>query len=94
MTPVDNRAEGPACWWPRPRRVPFTYAVVTSVVLISFFLHTHADAINDVVAWSSTNVHNLIRHPITATIASAFVVPDRLFPDLLIVAVTFALLER
>ncbi len=94
MTRVDDRTEGPG--WSRlgPQGVPFTYAVVISLVLVSVFLHTHADSINDVVAWSSTNVHNLIRHPITATLASAFVVPDGLFPDLLIVAVTFALLER
>ena len=43
--------------------------VVIVLVLVSLFLRTHADAVDDVVAWASTNVHNLMRHPITATVA-------------------------
>jgi hypothetical protein len=79
---------------PTPRATPLTYVTVGLLLLTSVMLHTHPDAIDGVVGWASTNVQNLTHHPIAATVASAFVVPSGLFPDLLIVAVSFAVLER
>ncbi|MDP9092165.1 MAG: hypothetical protein M3N95_04285 [Actinomycetota bacterium] len=43
--------------------------------------------------WASTNLVNLHRHPLTALFASAFVSPDVLGTDLLILAVAGILLE-
>jgi hypothetical protein len=47
-----------------------------------------------VVAWASTNLHNLAHHPVAAMLVSAFVVPGTLFPNVVIVAVSFTVLER
>jgi hypothetical protein len=43
--------------------------------------------------WASTNLVNLHRHPLTALVASAFVSPDVLGTDLLILAVAGFVLE-
>jgi hypothetical protein len=54
----------------------------------------HPADIGSVVAWASTNLHNLARHPVAAMLVSTFVVPGGLLPALLIVAVSFTVLER
>jgi len=52
-----------------------------------------ADA-DAVAAWASTNLDNLAHHPVAAMLTSTFVVTGGLLPDLLLVAVGFAILER
>jgi hypothetical protein len=47
-----------------------------------------------IVAWTSTNVQNLTTHPVASLLASAFVVPEGLLPELLLVALGFTILER
>jgi hypothetical protein len=79
---------------PSPRTTPFTYVMVGLLLLTSLLLRTHPNDIDGVVGWASTNIQNLTDHPMAATVASAFVVPSGLFPDLLIVAVAFAVVER
>jgi hypothetical protein len=46
------------------------------------------------VAWASTNLHNLAHHPVAAMLVSMFVVTGNLLPELLVVAICFAVLER
>jgi hypothetical protein len=68
--------------------------MVTLLVLAAVWLRTHPAQVDRVAAWASTNVHNLAHHPIAALVASAFVVRDGLLPQLILVAVGFAVLER
>jgi hypothetical protein len=79
---------------PGPRTAPFTYATVGLLLLTSALLHIYSADVDAVVGWASTNGHNLTHHPIAATLASAFVVPSGLLPELVIVAASFAVVER
>jgi hypothetical protein len=79
---------------PSPRTTPLATAMVTLLVLAGVWLHTHPADIDDVAAWASTNIHNLAHHPVAAMVASAFVVPRGLLPQLIVVALGFAVLER
>src|SRR5947209_6843953 len=69
-------------WWVAVRwpfwKVPLTSSVVLLVLLVSVALHTDPGDADDVVAWASTNVHNLAHHPVAALLLSAFVVPGGL----------------
>jgi hypothetical protein len=79
---------------PALRVTPFAYAIVGLLLLASAGLHAFPNDVDGIVGWASTNVANLTDHPIAATLASAFVVPSGLLPELLIVAVSFAVVER
>jgi len=80
---------------PSPRATPLATAMVLLLVTAGLALRLlFPDNIDDVVAWTSTNLHNLARHPVAAMLASAFVVPSGLVPELILVAVGFTLLER
>jgi hypothetical protein len=59
-----------------------TGSVVLLVLLTILARHTHPDDIADVVAWSSTNVHNFAHHPVAALLISAFVAPGNVLPQL------------
>jgi hypothetical protein len=78
---------------PSPRTTPVTYVVVGLLVLVSAVLHFRPDDVDTVVGWTSTNVANLTHHPIAAALLSAFVVPAGLFPDLIVVAIAFMVVE-
>lgn len=77
-----------------PAATPLATALVGLLLLASLLLHTHPADVDDVVAWASTNLHNLGHHPVAAMFGSAFVIPDGLLPELILVAVSVALLER
>lgn len=79
---------------PSPMATPLTTAMVLLLLLAALLLRTHPTDVSTVVAWASTNLHNLAHHPVAAMLASAFVVPGSLFPNVVIVAVSFAVLER
>lgn len=68
--------------------------MVVLAVLATVLLRTHPADLDDVVAWSSTNIHNLTRHPISALVTSAFVIPGSLLPELALVATGLLALER
>jgi hypothetical protein len=73
---------------------PLASAMVGILLLMGLVLHARPSDIGAAVNWASTNVHNLSQHPVAAMLASAFVVPGNLMPNLLIVAVSFAVTER
>lgn len=79
---------------PTPRTVPFAYATVGLLLLASAWLHVFPNDVAAIVGWTSTNVHNLAHHPVAATFASAFIVPNGLLPELLIVGLAFVVVER
>jgi hypothetical protein len=79
---------------PTPAATPLATAMVLILLLASLMLHLHPGDVSAVVAWTSTNLHNLAHHPAAAMLASAFVVTGNLIPQLAIVAVSFAVLER
>jgi hypothetical protein len=80
---------------PSPRATPLATAMVLLLLTAALALRlVFPDNIDDVVAWASTNLHNLARHPVAAMLASAFVVPSGLIPELVLVAAGFTLLER
>jgi len=79
---------------PSPKATPLATAVLSSLLVAALLLRTHPGDISTVVAWASTNVHNLAHHPVAAMLASTLVVPGSLLPELAIVAVSFAVLER
>jgi hypothetical protein len=68
--------------------------MVLLLLLAALMLHMYPDDVSAVVAWTSTNVHNLAEHPVAAMVSSTFVVPGNLMPTLAVVAVSFAVLER
>jgi hypothetical protein len=79
---------------PSPRTTPLAAAMVILLLLAAAWLHTHPGQIDQIAAWTSTNVHNLARHPIAALVTSTFVVPRGLSVLLIVVAPGFAILER
>ena len=79
---------------PSPRATPLTTSVVLTLVAVGLLLNTHPADVDAVVGWASTNVSNLGRHPVAALLASTFVVTGNLLPELAIVTVSFAVLER
>ncbi|MBV9822182.1 MAG: hypothetical protein JO144_08060 [Actinobacteria bacterium] len=106
LTPTGGRwlrrpPAGPLRTLPTPsgllrvaRSAPLTCTVVLLAVVATVLLRTHPADLDDVVAWSSTNLHNLTRHPISALVASAFVIPGGLLPELALVAAGLLALER
>lgn len=74
--------------------MPLATGLVLLLVGVSALLHTHPADVDDIVGWASTNLHNLGHHPVAAMFGSAFVIPDGLLPELILVAVSVALLER
>jgi hypothetical protein len=79
---------------PSPSATPLASAMVGLLLLAGLVLNAHPSDLEAVVDWTSTNVHNLSQHPVAAMLASTFVVPGNLMPNLLIVAVSFAVTER
>jgi hypothetical protein len=80
---------------PSPRATPLTLAMVVALVTASLTVRLgFPQDVDTIVAWTSTNVQNLASHPVAAMLASAFVVPTGLVPELLLVALGFTLLER
>jgi hypothetical protein len=79
---------------PSPRATPLTTSLVIGLLVSAVLLDTNPGDIAAVVAWASTNVHNLARHPVAAMIASAFVVPGLPSIQIAITAVACGALER
>lgn len=79
---------------PSPRSTPLTCAVVAAILFTAVVLRIGGDDVHDAVAWTSTNLHNLGHHPFAAMLGSVFVVPGPVLPQLLLVAVVFAVVER
>ncbi len=76
------------------RSAPLTSSVVLLVLIATLLLRTHPADLDDVVAWSSTNIHNLGRHPVSSLVASAFVIPGNVLPELALVTAGLVMLER
>jgi hypothetical protein len=77
-----------------PRVTPLTTGTVALLAGVAVVLRVWPEDVADIVAWTSTNVANLTTHPVAAMLTSAFVVPEGLLPELILVAVGFARLER
>ena len=86
--------KGATQWLPSAKATPLTTAVTLLLALTALLLRTHPGDLNSVVAWASTNVNNLEHHPVAAMLVSTFVVPGNVLPELVIVAASFAALER
>jgi hypothetical protein len=68
--------------------------MVVLLLTTTLLLRSHPGDVGTVVAWASTNLHNLAHHPVAALVVSMFVVTGTLLPELLVVAISFAVLER
>ena len=68
--------------------------MVVLLLTTALLLRTHPGDVGTVVTWASTNLHNLAHHPVAALLVSMFVVTGPLLPELLVVAISFAVLER
>jgi hypothetical protein len=79
---------------PWPTVTPLATAMVVLLLTTALLLRTHPGDVGTVVAWASTNLHNLAHHPVAALLVSMFVVTGPLLPELLVVAISFAVLER
>jgi rhomboid family protein len=79
---------------PWPTVTPLASAMVVLLLTTTLLLRTHPGDVGTVVAWASTNLHNLAHHPVAALVVSMFVVTGALLPELLVVAISFAVLER
>ena len=79
---------------PWPTVTPLATAMVVLLLTTTLLLRTHPGDVGTVVAWASTNLHNLAHHPVAALVVSMFVVTGTLLPELLVVAISFAVLER
>ena len=79
---------------PSPTATPLATGMVLVLLLATLTLRLRPDEADAVVAWASTNLHNLAHHPVAAMLTSTFVMTGGLLPDLLLVAVGFAILER
>ena len=79
---------------PWPTVTPLATAMVVLLLTTTLLLRSHPGDVGTVVAWASTNLHNLAHHPVAALVVSMFVVTGALLPELLVVAISFAVLER
>ena len=79
---------------PWPTVTPLATAMVVLLLTTALLLRTHPGDVGTVVTWASTNLHNLAHHPVAALLVSMFVVTGPLLPELLVVAISFAVLER
>jgi hypothetical protein len=79
---------------PWPTVTPLATAMVVLLLTTTLLLRSHPGDVGTVVAWASTNLHNLAHHPVAALVVSMFVVTGTLLPELLVVAISFAVLER
>jgi len=79
---------------PWPTVTPLATAMVVLLLTTALLLRTHPGDVGSVVAWASTNLYNLAHHPVAALLVSMFVVTGTLLPELLVVAISFAVLER
>ena len=85
---------GAAQLLPWPTVTPLATAMVVLLLTTTLLLRSHPGDVGTVVAWASTNLHNLAHHPVAALVVSMFVVTGTLLPELLVVAISFAVLER
>ena len=76
------------------RDTPVTAVVVVVLALVTVAMRMGSPADADIAQWASTNLVNLHRHPVTAMVASIFVVPDGVSPDVMVFPVAGAVLER
>jgi hypothetical protein len=79
---------------PSPTATPLATTMVLLLLLASMTLRLWSGDADAVAAWASTNLHNLAHHPVASMLTSAFVMTGALLPDLVLVAVGFAILER
>lgn len=79
---------------PWPTVTPLATGMVVLLLTTALLLRTHPGDVGTVVTWASTNLHNLAHHPVAALLVSMFVVTGPLLPELLVVAISFAVLER
>ncbi|HEX4727905.1 MAG TPA: rhomboid-like protein [Jatrophihabitans sp.] len=79
---------------PSPTATPLATGMVLLLLLDTLTLRLRPGDADAVAAWASTNLHNLAHHPLAAMLTSTFVMTGGLLPDLLLVAVGFAILER
>jgi len=79
---------------PSPKATPLATIVVLALLVSAVLLDTHSGDVDAVVAWASTNVHNLAHHPVAAMLLSTFIVPGWPFLEFVVVAFAFAVLER
>jgi hypothetical protein len=79
---------------PSPTSTPLATATVLLLLLAALVLHMYPGDTSAVVAWTSTNLDNLADHPVLAMLTSTFVVPGNVMPELAVVAVSLAVLER
>jgi hypothetical protein len=79
---------------PSPTSTPLATATVLLLLLAALVLRMYPGDTSAVVAWTSTNLDNLADHPVAAMLTSTLVVPGNVLPELVIVAVSLAVLER
>src|SRR6478609_6056284 len=77
---------------PWPTVTPLATAMVVLLLTTTLLLRSHPGDVGTVVAWASTNLHNLAHHPVAALVVSMFVVTGTLLPELLVVAISFAVI--
>ncbi|MDT4894626.1 MAG: hypothetical protein QOE97_3661 [Pseudonocardiales bacterium] len=76
------------------RAVPLTAVLVIGLLVSAGLLDTNPGDLAAVVSWTSTNLHNLARHPVAAMLASVFIVPGAQAAQIVIIAGAGAALER
>lgn len=79
---------------PTPRATPFTFVMVVALAAMSIALRFRVVDRDGAWSWSSTNVTNLVEHPVESLLASAFVVTGGFLPQVVAVALAFTALER
>jgi hypothetical protein len=76
------------------RDTPVTAVVVVALLLVTVAVRPGGVFDLDVARWASTNLVNLNRHPISAMLASIFVVPNAVSAEVLAVPFVGAFAER
>ncbi len=103
--PLRFLAALPAAWRPKrawlallpsPRTTPFTFGYLVFLLGTSLIVRFASPAITDrLLAISSTDAHNMLRHPLTALLTSAFWIADGgWLPYAVIFAIAVAPFER
>ena len=80
--------------WRRVGALPVTGVLVLALLAVTAYLDTHANDVDAVVDWASTNLHNLAEHPVASLVTSMFVVPGDPWPELIVLALSCAVVER
>src|SRR4029078_5874991 len=77
-----------------PTVTPLATAIVVLLLTTTLLLRTHPGDIGTVVAWASTTLHTLAHHPVAALAGSMLVGNCTPLPEFVVVALSFAVLER